>query len=395
MPHSRPRQVQSSLLKKLKFSRVVSIQGARQTGKSFLAREILPAHLPNCKFLTLDRSSDQTAALKRPDTFIKRYSEFSPILIDEAQKSPPLFDAIKLVVDETPRPGQFILLGSTEFSKEVKIRESLTGRLSRVRIFPFNLTESRSLPLAAPKNHAYLTPHPKLTVAQLFQYLERGGFPGIFSIREGVERRALLKDWIELVCFRDLLQFDSKLRCLPDLAYDMMTFLSQSEPESYQQLAPSKSVKTIGKHLALLSQLFSLHPLRPHPLGSGKTRFLPCDVGLIKPSEDTLLYRLRTWLLLEQLSKRSYSRDDENQLFYYRSARGGIIDLIISNSREEVTAIKILDRESVDLRDLAILKAFEKKARGQYKKVHLYALAPIQGSYREDGIQIYPWTAGA
>lgn len=395
MPHPRPRQVLSSLLKKLKFARVVSIQGARQTGKSFLAREILPHKLKQSHFITLDRASDQTAALKRPDTFLKRFSNHKPLMIDETQKAPPLFDAIKLVVDEKPIPGQFILLGSTEFSREISIKESLTGRLSRVRIFPFNLSESHGLDLEPKKNQAYLNFKPTLKLKHLLSYLDRGGFPGIFSVREDIERRSLLKDWLNTVCYRDLLQFDPKLRASPDLAFDILSQVFQSETETYQKLAPTKSIRSISKHLQLLTQVFAAHPLRPHPLGSGKTRFLPCDVGFIPADEDTLLYRLRTWLLLEQLSKRSYDRDDINQLFYYRSSRGGIIDIIVSNSKKEVSAIKILDKESIDLRDIEILKAFEKKAKSHYSKVHLFALAPIQSPIKEAGVQICPWIYGA
>jgi len=69
------------------------------------------------------------------------------LVIDEAQKVPKIFDAVKYTVDQDRRPGRFVLTCSTEFSRETMIQESLTGRLSRLRLFPLTISETLELPL--------------------------------------------------------------------------------------------------------------------------------------------------------------------------------------------------------------------------------------------------------
>ena len=129
MSHPIRRHLTQMILKKLKLSPLVAIRGARQTGKSFLGIEILPDHLSRIHYLSLDEKSLRVSAQESPDDFLKRYPHAFPLIIDEAQKSPDLFDALKLTIDQNRIPGRFVLLGSTEFSKLAKIRESLTGRI--------------------------------------------------------------------------------------------------------------------------------------------------------------------------------------------------------------------------------------------------------------------------
>src|SRR3989338_7269409 len=146
MPHSRSRLAITILLKRLKFTPVVAIQGARQTGKSFLVREILAKQITSSGYVSLDDKSKQALAQESPQTFLASMSDFKPAIIDEAQKSPALFDAIKLLVDKNRRTGSFLLLGSTEFSLLQNIRESLTGRMGRIRLYPMTFWEIQGLP---------------------------------------------------------------------------------------------------------------------------------------------------------------------------------------------------------------------------------------------------------
>ena len=121
---------------------MVTLQGPRQCGKSTLTREWVTQWVKGSSYRTLDRLSDQEFARDNPESFLAQ-SEKAPLqIVDEAQKAPPLFDAIKAQVDENPRPGQFLLLGSTEFSRETQIRENLTGRISRQRLFTLTGAEA-------------------------------------------------------------------------------------------------------------------------------------------------------------------------------------------------------------------------------------------------------------
>ncbi|MGK5088289.1 AAA family ATPase [Bdellovibrionota bacterium FG-2] len=370
----------------------MSIQGARQTGKSFLARELVSQVLPRASYQTFDQQRAKSLAQENPQSFLSKYGDAFPLMIDEAQKVPDIFDAMKYQVDLHPKPGQFLILGSTEFSREVLIKESLTGRLSKTRMYPLCLSETEDLTLNTSKDFALINKKPRVERRHLLKYLDRGGFPGIFAIRDQNERESLYLDWMNLVCERDLLQFKTQkldsevalsfLEQVPRLDTPDATHLSK---KSNQSLA-----KTV-RHLKALEQLFVLHRLNPHILGSGKPLYFPCDVGLASFLEADFHRQLQTWLLLEQMSQRSYRDLRRTKFSYYRSARGGVIDLVLEDQKT-CAAIKILPREKIDLRDFEILKAFGEKYRLANGFVpRLIAIAPTDRIETHGPVSVYPW----
>ncbi|MEK7689527.1 MAG: AAA family ATPase, partial [Bdellovibrionota bacterium] len=219
MPHRRKRALLSLLEKRLKLFPVVGILGARQTGKSTLLRDLLPP-LRAIKYVTLDRDEARSQALRAPSLFLQNLESdlIKTVCIDEVQKAPVLFDTIKAEVDEKKRPGRFAISGSTEFSKKTGIRESLTGRISLLRVFPLNLAEiveaDSCFSLAKGEAHRRA---PKIKLQTVQAWLERGGMPGVFAIRESANRDALWDRWVETTCSRALAQFGIP-RFNPELA---------------------------------------------------------------------------------------------------------------------------------------------------------------------------------
>jgi predicted AAA+ superfamily ATPase len=393
MPHARRRHVLNLLERRLKFFRVVCLQGARQTGKSFLARELLKDGIKNYVYKTFDVKSERSFAESNPDTFLEKYSSAQTLALDEAQKVPDIFDAVKFVVDQNNRPGQYLLLGSTEFSKELKIRESLTGRMSRVRIFPFNIGETLSLKPNPSKSSILSNLKPRVTRLQLLKYLDHGGFPGIFHVRDESSQTALFEDWIRLVCERDLLQF-SQFKLDGGFAKELLRQIAICHEPILPVLTKALGGTTwkTQQHLRVLEQLFVLHVLRPHPLGSGKKRYLLCDPGLCRHLGGNFSRQLETWFWLEQLSQSSSKGVIGESLFYYRSARGGILDLIVEGKNGQTSALKLIANEGYDKRDFEILRAFSKKFKDFRKKaVDLHVLAPIKNPTTDSEIKLHPW----
>lgn len=391
MPHSRPRHILSQLLKRLKFSRVVSIQGSRQVGKSFFARELVKERLPKSLYVTLDKQRERDFARSNPESFIESF-EGTPLIIDEAQKAPDLFDTIKWKVDENPKPGQFLLLGSTEFSKELQIRESLTGRLSRVRLYSMNLCEAEQHPLKS-KPFSLLSEKPWVTRKTVLRHLEKGGFPGIFSIHESKLFQEALTDWIRLTIERDLQQFP-KTKVDSDLALKIFQQLAVLEEPNNANIARAVrcSARTSQKILDLFQILFAVNKLNPHSLGTGKPLYFYCDVSLASHFGADFKRKLWTWTLHEQLSQRSYLGDRNTRISYYRNSKGSMIHLVLENNKN-ISPIKIIDTEKWDSRDYEILKAFDKKAQREGKKISLLALASSTLSLKNPKIEIYPFEA--
>ncbi len=314
MAHTRPRHVLALIKKRLKGLPVLALQGARQTGKSFLARELLSHDLESSQYLTLDTLVFKQAANASPDSFLLEYEDAKLLMIDEAQKAPPLFDAIKKQADDLKRPGRYLLLGSTEFSRQVLIRESLTGRLSRVRVYPFDLAETLGLDV--------IQKGPTSTFRKtLLKYLSLGGLPGICFCREDKQREQLFEDWLGLICFRDLQQFKG-MQLDGEVASLIMRELAQCSEPTLAQVSKNLRLdsRKVAKHLLALEQLFVVTRLLPHPSGTGKPWYLLFDAGLANHLGASLERRLHIWLMNEQLSYESYFGTKRVQFYYYRSS---------------------------------------------------------------------------
>jgi uncharacterized protein len=389
MPHARKRHIVPSLLKRLSFSPVVAIQGVRQSGKSFLVRDLLPAHLPKLVYASLDQRGDRETANFNPEAFLAQRAEGRPFAIDEAQKAPDLFDAIKYRVDKVKIPGSYLLLGSTEFSKLSLIRESLTGRMSRIRLFPMNLAETLELAANTSKACFFLQPAVRVPRDAFYRYLRRGGMPGIFSVREETQRQLLMEDWLELTTQRDALGF-ARTKIDADLCFQILKNIATLEEPDAAAIASilRRDARRIKTHLQVLTALFVIHPLQPHPSGTGKTRYFLCDVALAALLGAGFERQLHTWALLEQLSQRAYRSDREGALYYYRTPKGRIIHLVEERPQQSVAALKIFAEERVRDRDLEILRAFRTKHQGHAELVGLASAAQL---LKEEKIALYSW----
>ena len=133
-----PRLAENNIEAALLDTRVVAVQGARQTGKSTLVKMIAVER--NGLYVTLDDSTQRQAALNDVASFV-RQAQGGMMVIDEVQRVPGLALAIKEVVDIDTRPGQFLLTGSSDLSNGNAIEDSLAGRIEIVDLYGLGMTE--------------------------------------------------------------------------------------------------------------------------------------------------------------------------------------------------------------------------------------------------------------
>lgn len=387
MPHSRNRYVLTIVKQKLRLVPILIIQGARQVGKSFLARELIPKLLRNSKYKTLDIKEDRLFANENPDSFVASFSLTESGIIDEAQKAPDLFDAIKAAVDIEKRPGRFILLGSTEFSHLTKIRESLTGRATRIRIFPFTLAESQHLPMRP--SLLNLPDTPRVTRHDLMTYLERGGLPGIFAVRNESERIGLLQDWLDTTLQRDIFQIKS-FRPDPDISARILQLIAEGEFSDFTNFAKKVGTTTqrFKSHIDALKTLFVIHEIKPCVGSTGGPQYRLFDTGLAQFLGADFPTRLRTWIHLELLAHLSYTDDKMSRVESYRTSKGKRIDFIVK-TKSVTTAILVIEKEAIKTVDLEILRAYKKK----FPTHKTIVLSSVRLSLVKDKIEVYPWEA--
>ncbi len=123
------RQLESTVLRLSRQRPGVVITGARQTGKTSLARRLFPDHA----FVSLDLPSEAEQAERDPSTFLRRHPP--PLVVDEVQYAPGLFRHLKMVIDtQREKNGQFILTGSQKPALMQGVSESLAGRVGMVEL---------------------------------------------------------------------------------------------------------------------------------------------------------------------------------------------------------------------------------------------------------------------
>lgn len=385
----RNRQVLNLVVKRLKFSPVVAIQGARQTGKSVLVRDILTKSLKKAKYVTLDSRTEADFAQNNPESFLSSHDEDYPLIIDEAQKAPAIFDAVKFSVDTNRRPGRYLLLGSTEFSHLTRVRESLTGRMGRIRLYPFTLSETHNLNLRALQLNKLFLNHARVTRAQLIKHLSVGGMPGFFSVRDEAERFRLLQDWLELTCRRDVMQMRG-VKVDSELCFLILEQIAKLDEPSAGLIAKNllRDLRKVKTHLDVLETLFVIQKVSPHVISTGKEIYYLMDVALAKHLGASFFKCLLTLVKTELDALIAYHDATQTRMTYFQTRSGGNIHFILENA-QEMAAIKILGSESLDMRELLLLLSFQNKAVG--KKLYCYALGGARFSLAKEKIEVYPW----
>lgn len=378
MPHYRKRFSLDKILKKLRYFRVVGV-------------ELLAPESPRLVYQTFDQPTIFEFANANPETFLNQYSEASPLVIDEAQKVPKIFDAVKFVVDQKQIPGQFLLLGLTEFSKKTLIREALTGRIGLVRLFPMTCAETLQLPFS---NMFPFSPQKQVTRAQFMKYLTHGGMPGLCFIRDEAERRDQVKAWLDTTVNRDLALIP-KLKLNPDLAMAILRSIATLEEPHAGNIAKAlkRDPRVINTHLLGLEMLFVIQRIMPHTLSTGKPLYFLCDVGFAAYLGANFEKQLHTATLQELYAKNEISTGSASQIRFYRTTKGRFIHFVIEETNAPLTAplmiVKLIFSEKIDKRDFEVLKAFSKKIAG--REVKMFALSPLKEQIQMDGVQLIPW----
>ncbi len=316
MAHLRNRALVSIFRKKMKLWPAVCLFGPRQCGKTTFLKDIIFADA-KLSYFTFDKSAIRRTATKNPEAFLSTVGVW-PLVIDEAQKVPEVFDEIKALIDEKRIPGRFILSGSVKFSKKVEVREALTGRSAHLYLDTMNFQETL-------QNSGGQTQSGNL--AAVHRYLERGGMPGVCFLHSKEERHSYWEEWLDTTCEIDLKNF-SKGRLSSDLARQILEVLAiETQPEAHV-IAKKIGVDTrrVQNHLDALKDLFLLREITPHPdAEQGKSLYYLFDSGLVHHLGGPLLKRFESYFLTEYFFYAQKTGDRRGTRLHYYRTRGGLI----------------------------------------------------------------------
>jgi predicted AAA+ superfamily ATPase len=235
--------------------RIIVLTGARQVGKTTLAKNCFP-QMP---ILSLDSPIERETYLRY--TPAQWQANFPKIILDEIQKAPDLFDTVKSCYERYPEM-HFLLLGSSQFLLMKGIRESLAGRAAIQHLYPYSLLEvagrgnENSLLghlLANPGDavemmHALAPDYPlKNAYAEASGYWDQlelfGGMPALYqSGWTDTDRYEWLEDYSLAYLQRDLQDLAKLDRLEPFVRAQKIAALRTAQTVNYSALARSADV---------------------------------------------------------------------------------------------------------------------------------------------------------
>lgn len=345
---ARTREAGRRLAAHLRTFPVVLVVGPRQCGKTTLVRNALPTF----QHLDLERAQDLARISADIPGFFAGNSR--ALAIDEAQRLPEIFAALRPVIDERRGMGRFVLTGSASPELMRGVSESLAGRVGILELSPFTAFE--------------LQDSPQETLRHFW-----GGYPPALALRSSESRRDWLEAYVQTFLERDLPALGLRLPAARlRILWTMLTHV-HGNLLNVSDLARSIGVSapTIQSHLDVLEQTFMIRRLPPYFVNIQKrltkspkvyvrdTGLLHHLAGIRTPAE------LETWdrrgasfegLVIEELAGRARLADASARAYFWGTQAGGEVDLLLVRGRK-ITAVEIKSGSFVDPRDLRSLRS--------------------------------------
>jgi predicted AAA+ superfamily ATPase len=307
----------------------VLVTGARQSGKTTFVRHETPG---SPTYVSLDDPIERAFVRADPSAFLDRFPPGAPVVLDEVQHIPELFDYLKVRIDrEREACGRWILTGSQRFALMRNVSESLAGRLGILELHPFGLLE-----------HHPGTPEALREILWTGRYPE----PALHPDRRDAWARAYLETYIE----RDV---RSLLGIQHLRAFE--TFLAVCAARHGQEFHLAEvsrdcgvSIPTVKSWVGVLQASFVLALVPPHFENYGKRLvrapklvfldpILPAELTR-QPSGEALLAgsmggAFFEGFLIAEAIKILASEGRRPDVFFWRTRDGTEVDLLVQTPR--------------------------------------------------------------
>ena len=409
------RFVERRLAEALEDAPVVLIQGPRQCGKTTLAHMVCaPEHLTHMDttlskevhrtglsaktrgytYFTFDDAVVREGAVADPAGFVADLPE--RVILDEVQRVPALFAALKLDVDRRRVAGRFLLTGSSNVLHSPKVSDSLAGRMETVRLHPLaqcELQGNQDSVFSVDRSQGFLNAlfqgsfkirRTERLGNQLYERIVSGGYPAALARPSGRRRTAWYRNYLEAQVQRDVPDI-ARIRSLDVLPRLLLYGASQTARLfNLSDLAAPFQVSrpTIRDYIALLEQVFLLERLPPWhsnrlsrlvktpKLHIGDTGLASALLGIDAAglaANRLLLGQLLETFVHQELRRQADWHDVMMSFYHFRDKDGIEVDIVIEQGVQALVGVEVKASGTVTSSDFRGLRKLRNAAGSRFK----------------------------
>lgn len=375
------RTLERKFLHMSSFFKAVLVTGARQVGKTTMLKHL--AEGQSRTYVSLDNAMARTLAQTDPVLFFQTYKP--PIIIDEVQKAPQLFEQIKIMCDESEEKGLFWLTGSQQFNMMKNVRETLAGRIGILELYSLSkneiegITFDSDLDFSLPCLLERQKQVKKNDIVDVFEHIWRGGMPQVLDA-DAEQRQEYYNSYVDTYLMRDVaeaggitdtVRFRKFLNACAALVAEQINYKTLAEAAEIAQPTAKEWVRVLqGLGIIFLLPPFSNNELK-RLTKTPKLYF--CDTGLCAYlsmwlTRDTLMngaangHYFENYVVMELQKHYAYAKAKAN-LTYYRDSNAKEIDVFVEENnlihpleikksanpdRREVKKYALVDKTSLE-----------------------------------------------
>lgn len=344
------RALERKFLHMSSFFKAVLVTGARQVGKTTMLKHLAAGQ--SRTYVTMDNTMARTLAKSDPVLFFQTYKP--PIIIDEIQKAPELFEQIKIMCDDSEERGLFWLTGSQQYKMMKNVRETLAGRIGILELYSLSKNEVEGVTFPNELDFslscllARQSFNKKNDIVEVFEHIWRGGMPAALWA-DPEQRQEYFNSYIETYLMRDVAEEGGITDTVRFRKFLNACAALVAEQVNYKTLAEAADISqpTAKEWMRLLQGLGIIYLLPPYANNELKRlvktpKLYFCDTGLCAYlsmwlTRDTLMngaasgHYFENHVIIELLKNFSYASSKVN-LTYYRDSNAKEIDVFVEQN---------------------------------------------------------------
>ena len=355
------RSLQQKLEKIISISPVTLLTGPRQSGKTTLVQEIAKKY--NYSYVTFDDLNYLSAAKNDPKGFIAGLKK--PVILDEVQRVPEIFLAIKQDVDENRHAGRYLLTGSANPLLIPRLGDSLAGRMIILNLYSLSQGELQNkyekfIDRVFSDEPLYDLKFDIISKDDLFKLITIGGYPSVQKL-ESDERELWFNSYITTILYRDVQELAniSGLTEFPLLLKLLATRVGNLLNVAELSRSIGIANPTLHRYLSLLEILFMVKLQASYKTNLGKRlvkapKTYLFDTGFLSYLIDfnfNLSGGILENFVVSELYKQSTWSQKRVNLFHYRTVSGTEIDIILEDAAGNIVAIEVKSSQTVTPKD--------------------------------------------